>query len=64
MTPQHEIDCHRSRLLEAEFDRVCEQFAFAKDAEHRRMALEQVHDLMAEMDDGIRAVIDPGMRPS
>ena len=64
MNPQQEMDRDRSRWLQAEFDRICDQFVFAKDAEHRQIALEKMHDVMAEMDAVVRPIIDPGARPS
>jgi hypothetical protein len=64
MNPQQEMDRDRSRWLQAEFDRICDQFVFAKDAEHRQIALEKMHDVMAEMDAVVRPIIDPGVRPS
>ena len=65
MAVPHESDyAARSERLEAEIDRACEQFATARDAEPRRMALEKMLDVVAEMEVLVCVIVDPGVRPN
>jgi hypothetical protein len=64
MSP-YEFSAQHSELLQAEFDQLCEEFAAAEDHPGRRhMALEQMRDVMAAMDEVVRVIVEPGRRPA